>query len=77
MSEIYHALVLDMHQPSGNLDHLLDTNEWEAKEILFAYDRMSRTLWPYEDLARVNLAVSGTLLETLSRSLSDLPSIMR
>ena len=55
-----------MHQPSGNLDHLLDTNEWEAKEILFAYDRMSRTLWPHEDLARVNLVVSGTLLEALS-----------
>ena len=64
--EIYHALVLDMHQPSGNLEHLLDTHEWEAKEILFAYDRMPRSLWGYEDIARVNVAFSGTLLETLS-----------
>lgn len=53
--EIYHALVLDMHQPSGNLDHLLDAHEWEAKEILFAYDRMPRSLWGYEDIARANV----------------------
>jgi alpha-amylase/alpha-mannosidase (GH57 family) len=66
MNEIFHALVLNMHQPPSNLDELLDTNEWEAKEILFAYDRMPRTLWAYEDLARVNLSFSGTLLETLS-----------
>lgn len=66
MREIYHALVLNMHQPPSNLDHLLDTNEWEVKEILFAYDRMVRTLWSYEDLARVHVSFSGTLLETLS-----------
>jgi Alpha-amylase/alpha-mannosidase len=66
MNEIYHALVLNMHQPPSNLDDLLYTNEWEVKEILFAYDRMPRTLWPYEDLARVHLSMSGTLLETLS-----------
>lgn len=66
MREIYHALVLNMHQPPSNLDDLLETNEWEAKEILFAYDRMPRTLWAYEDIARVHLSLSGTLLETLS-----------
>jgi len=66
MKEIHHALVLNMHQPPSNLDHLLDTNEWEAKEILFAYDRMPRTLWGYEDIARVNLSFSGTLLESLT-----------
>lgn len=66
MREIYHALVLNMHQPPSNLDHLLETNDWELKEILFAYDRMVRTLWSYEDLARVHVSFSGTLLETLS-----------
>lgn len=66
MPDIYHALVLDMHQPSGNLQQLLDTNEWEAKEILFAYDRMARVLRANADLARVNASFSGTLLETLS-----------
>jgi len=44
MRDIHHALVLNMHQPPNNLEHLLDTNEWEAKEILFAYDRMPRVL---------------------------------
>lgn len=66
MSEIYHALVLNLHQPPSNLDDLLDSNDWEVKEILFALDRMPRTLWPYEDVARVHLSMSGSLLETLS-----------
>jgi 4-alpha-glucanotransferase len=62
----HHALVLNLHQPSGNLDHLLEHNEWEAREILYALDRIPRSLWGYEDLARVHLSLSGTLLETLS-----------
>lgn len=67
MSIIFHALVLNLHQPSGNLEQLLDKQEWEARQILFALDRIPRALWPYEDVARVHLALSGTLLETLSR----------
>ena len=66
MNAIYHALVLNLHQPSGNLDTLLHENPWEAKEILFALDRIARALWPFEDVARVHLSVSGTLLETLA-----------
>jgi len=62
----HHALVLNLHQPPGNLEHLLDEQTWEAKEILFALDRMPRSLWGQEDLARVHLSLSGTLLETLS-----------
>ncbi len=54
MRDIYHALVLNMHQPPSNLDTLLDNNEWEAKEILLAYDRMPRMLWDYQDIARVH-----------------------
>ncbi|MEY4385798.1 MAG: hypothetical protein RLY20_1081 [Verrucomicrobiota bacterium] len=65
MRKIYHALTLNLHQPPGNLQWLLDNNEWEAKEILWALDRMPRALWGYEDVARVHLAMSGTLLETL------------
>src|SRR5690606_3330609 len=41
----YHALVLNLHQPSGNLEHLLTHAEWEAKEILYALDRIPRSLW--------------------------------
>jgi alpha-amylase/alpha-mannosidase (GH57 family) len=68
MQTIYHALVLNLHQPPGNLEYLLEHGEWKAKEILWALDRMPRSLWEYEDLARVHLSLSGTLLETLSNS---------
>ena len=67
MGQVFHALVLNLHQPSGNLEALLDTNEWEVREILFALDRIPRSLWDYEDVGRVHLSLSGTLLETLSR----------
>lgn len=63
---VFHALVLNLHQPPGNLEYLLDHNEWEAKEILYALDRIFRSVWSYEDVARVHLSLSGTLLETLS-----------
>ncbi len=63
---IHHALVLNFHQPPNNLDDLLETNPWEVKEILFAMDRMPRALWGYEDVARVHMSLSGTLLETLT-----------
>jgi alpha-amylase/alpha-mannosidase (GH57 family) len=66
MRKVYHALLLNFHQPPGNLDDLLANNEWEAKEILWALDRMPRMLWDYEDIARVHLNLSGTLLETLA-----------
>ena len=66
VNEIYHALVLNLHQPPSYLDVLLERKGQEAAEILFAYDRMPRALWAYEDLARVHLSISGTLLETLS-----------
>jgi hypothetical protein len=66
MQTIFHALVLNLHQPAGNLEYLLDHHEWEAKEILWALDRMPRALWQYQDIARVHLALSGTLLETLA-----------
>lgn len=61
-----HALVLNLHQPPGNLDALLSEQPWEAKEILLAMDRIPRSLWGYEDRARVHLSLSGMLLETLS-----------
>ena len=64
---VFHSLVLNLHQPAGNLEMLLDENPWTAKEILFALDRIPRSLWDYEDVGRVHLSLSGTLLETLSR----------
>ncbi|OSM07279.1 glycoside hydrolase family 57 [Magnetofaba australis] len=66
MDAIHHALVLNLHQPSGNLEELLDQNSWEPREILYALDRIPRALEGQEDLARAHLALSGALLETLS-----------
>jgi len=64
--ETFHASVLNLHQPLGNLEELLATQEWEAKEILYALDRIPQALEGQEDLARLHLSLSGTLLETLS-----------
>ncbi len=66
MTVIHHALVLNLHQPHGNLESLLATHPQDAREILFAYDRIARFLWNYEEIAKVHLSMSGSLLETLS-----------
>ncbi|MEE9425475.1 MAG: glycoside hydrolase family 57 [Methylococcales bacterium] len=66
MNTTYHALVLNLHQPAGNLQELLEYQPWDTEQILFAMDRMPRTLLPYQDIARVHLSMSGTLLETLA-----------
>ncbi len=66
MNTTYHALVLNLHQPAGNLEALLEYQPWDTEQILFAMDRMPRTLLPYQDIARVHLSMSGTLLETLA-----------
>lgn len=52
---VYHALVLNLHQPWGNLDQLLNTpgKQWKAKEILFAYDRIPRAVEGYEGYCQV------------------------
>ena len=66
MSEVYHALGLNMHQPLGNLLSLHNSNErWEAKQILWCYDRTTRMLEGYEDVARLHMSFSGTLLKQL------------
>jgi alpha-amylase/alpha-mannosidase (GH57 family) len=66
MRPIHHALVLNLHQPPGNLWELLEHEPWQTEQVLFAMDRIPRSLWGYEDLARVHLSFSGTLLETLA-----------
>ncbi|MDS4029721.1 MAG: glycoside hydrolase family 57 [Candidatus Contendobacter sp.] len=63
---LYHALVLNLHQPAGNLEHLLAHNAPEARDILLAMDRLPRTLRDEQEFGRVHVSLSGTLLETLS-----------
>ena len=65
MRRIHHALVLNLHQPAGNLWELLEFEPWQTNDVLYAMDRIPRSLWGYEDIARVHLSLSGTLLETL------------
>ncbi len=63
---MFHALVLNFHQPAGNLEYLLENVPWEARQILYSLDRVPRTLWKYEGLGKVHLSLSGSLLETLA-----------
>jgi alpha-amylase/alpha-mannosidase (GH57 family) len=64
MSQVYHALGLNMHQPLGNLLALHNSDErWEARQILWCYDRPTRMLEGYEDIAGLHLSFSGTLLK--------------
>jgi alpha-amylase/alpha-mannosidase (GH57 family) len=65
MAEVYHALGLNMHQPPGNLIALHNTERWEARQILWCYDRVTRMLEGYEDEARLHISFSGTLLKQL------------
>ncbi len=64
MSEIYHAIGFNMHQPLGNLLALHNSDKcWEAKQILWCYDRPNHMLEGYEDVARLHMNFSGTLLK--------------
>ena len=66
MRTVHHALVLNLHQPAGNLQEMLQTEPWEVRQVLCALDRIPRSLWGWEDVGRVHLSLSGTLLETLA-----------
>lgn len=61
-----HALVLNLHQPAGNLEHLLAHNAPEARDILLAMDRIPHSLRDEREFGRVHVSMSGTLLETLN-----------
>jgi 4-alpha-glucanotransferase len=64
MHDVYHAIGLNMHQPLGNLIALHHSPErWEARQILWCYDRPTRMLEGYEDVARLHMDFSGTLLK--------------
>ena len=60
---LFHALGLHMHQPPGNLQLLIDSNEWEAEQILRCYERAARYAHNYPDEAHLHVGFSGILLE--------------
>ncbi|MCX8048584.1 MAG: glycoside hydrolase family 57 [Methylohalobius sp.] len=64
MAQIFHALGLHMHQPPGNLKLLLDSNPWEAEQIIRCYERAARYAHRYPD-GVLHVGFSGILLEQL------------
>lgn len=60
---VFHALGLHMHQPPGNLELLIESNEWEAEQIIRCYERPARYAADYSDVARLHVGFSGILLE--------------
>jgi alpha-amylase/alpha-mannosidase (GH57 family) len=57
-----------MHQPPENLRLLLETNNWEAQEIICCYERPVRYARMFSDVAFINVGFSGILLEQLTDS---------
>ena len=63
MADVFHALGLHMHQPPGNLRLLIDSNEWEAEQIVRCYERVPRYAAMFADVARIHVGFSGILIE--------------
>lgn len=60
---ISHALGLHMHQPPGNLRLLIESNPWEAEQIIRCYERVPRYADKYRDIGHIHVGFSGILLE--------------
>ena len=65
MRSFNYALGVHMHQPPENLRLLIESNEWEAQQIIACYDRCARYAHKYPDLGAFQVGFSGVLLEQL------------
>lgn len=65
MAHAYYAIGLNLHQPYGNLLELINNQQWEAKQVVEAYERTPRYVKRNWD-ARLHVDFSGTLLMQLS-----------
>ncbi|OQX87991.1 MAG: glycoside hydrolase family 57 [Candidatus Omnitrophica bacterium 4484_70.2] len=63
MEKVYYSCGLHMHQPPGNLKLLIETNEWEAQQIIRCYERAARYAHKYKKVATLCIGFSGILLE--------------
>ncbi len=63
LDRLSYALGLHMHQPPGNLRLLIETNPWEARQILCCYERVVRYIERWQGRARIHVGFSGILLE--------------
>jgi len=83
-TNVFHALGLHMHQPPGNLALLIETNPWEAEQIIRCYERAVRYARQYADVAHLHIGFSGILLEQLRdpsiidryRHIIDIPAML-
>lgn len=62
MTRVSHLLGFHMHQPPGNLRLLIDSNDWEARQIMLCYERPLKYAALYPE-SRFSVGFSGTLLE--------------
>ncbi len=82
--DMAHALGLHMHQPPGNLQLLIESNEWEAQQIIRCYERAARYAHQLKDVASYHVGFSGVLLEQfldphivdLYRRFVDIPAML-
>ena len=73
-----------MHQPPGNLKLLIETNPFEAEQIIRCYERAARYAQRYPEEARLHVGFSGVLLEQLRdpvivdlyRHILDIPEML-
>lgn len=63
MDRFCYALGLHMHQPPGNLKLLIESNDWEAQQIIRCYERASRYAHLYKKHGCYHVGFSGILLE--------------
>jgi alpha-amylase/alpha-mannosidase (GH57 family) len=81
---LFHALGLHMHQPPGNLKLLIESNPFEAEQIIRCYERAVRYAERYPEEARLHVGFSGILLEQLRdpaivdayRHILDIPEML-
>jgi alpha-amylase/alpha-mannosidase (GH57 family) len=62
MTSVFHLLGFHMHQPPGNLRLLIDSNEWEARQIMLCYERPLTYAARYPE-CQFGVGFSGILLE--------------
>lgn len=83
-ANICHALGLHMHQPPGNLEFLIDNDEFQAEQIIRCYERTARYAHLHADVSRFHVSFSGVLLEQLRdpqivnryRKFVDIPRVL-
>jgi 4-alpha-glucanotransferase len=62
-SNLFHALCLHLHQPPGSLLSLAGPTAEDGRRIVLCYERVARYAQKYAAVARLNVALSASLIE--------------